>query len=124
MNFFDTAGEEKYHAVTACHYRNAKGAIIVYDVTNRESFEHVERWLNDAKQLASQDCAVLILANKTDVDGYNGERSTTRVVTTEEGVAFARENQVAFFEVSAFRNENVSEAMHVLTQRVYEQYLI
>ena len=38
LSFFDTAGEEKYHAVTACHYRKAKGAIIVYDVTNRQSF--------------------------------------------------------------------------------------
>lgn len=47
LSFFDTAGEEKYHAVTACHYRKAMGAIIVYDVTNRASFESVERWLKD-----------------------------------------------------------------------------
>ena len=49
LNIFDTAGEEKFHAVTACHYRKAKGTVIVYDVTNRESFDHLERWINDAK---------------------------------------------------------------------------
>lgn len=47
ISFFDTSGEEKYHAVTACHYRKATGALIVYDVTNRQSFENIPRWLND-----------------------------------------------------------------------------
>ena len=68
LNFFDTAGEEKYHAVTACHYRKAKGAIIVYDVSNRQSFASVERWLKDVRQLAESDCTILVLGNKTDVD--------------------------------------------------------
>ena len=80
LNFFDTAGEEKYHAVTACHYRNAKGTVIVYDVTNRQSFTHVEGWFNDAKQLAVQDCVIVVLANKTD------EAAARRAVSTEEGI--------------------------------------
>lgn len=46
---FDTAGEEKYHAVTACHYKKVKGCFIVYDVTNRESFLNLGKWLNDAR---------------------------------------------------------------------------
>lgn len=49
LNIYDTAGEEKYHAVTACHYRKAKGAVIVYDVTNRASFESLEKWLEDVR---------------------------------------------------------------------------
>ena len=47
ISFFDTAGEEKYHAVTACHYRKAMGALIVYDVTRRESFDNLQKWLKD-----------------------------------------------------------------------------
>ena len=47
LSFFDTAGEEKYHAITACHYRKAMGALLVYDVCNRESFEHLAKWLKD-----------------------------------------------------------------------------
>ena len=53
LRIFDTAGEEKYRAVTACHYHNAKGTIIVYDVTSRESFQSVQHWLSDARQLAA-----------------------------------------------------------------------
>jgi small GTP-binding protein len=68
LNIFDTAGEEKFHAVTACHYRKAKGAVIVYDVTNRESFEHLDRWLNDVRELADSDCVIMVLGNKCDVD--------------------------------------------------------
>jgi GTPase SAR1 family protein len=45
LSFFDTAGEEKYHAITACHYRKAMGALLVYDVTSRKSFEHIAKWL-------------------------------------------------------------------------------
>ena len=71
LSFFDTAGEEKYHAVTACHYRNAKGTIIVYDVTCRQSFDNVKVWLNDTQQLASKDCVILLLGNKNDIDGEN-----------------------------------------------------
>lgn len=68
ISLYDTAGEERFHAVTACHYRNAKGTIIVYDVTSRDSFEHVKRWLTDIRQLASADCVVMLLGNKTDID--------------------------------------------------------
>ncbi len=49
LSIYDTAGEEKFQAVTACHYRNAKGCIVVYDVTSRRSFENIERWLRDAR---------------------------------------------------------------------------
>mmetsp|Transcript_17157 Transcript_17157/g.16376 ORF Transcript_17157/g.16376 Transcript_17157/m.16376 type:complete len:98 (+) Transcript_17157:206-499(+) len=68
VSFFDTSGEEKYHAITACHYRKATGALIVYDVTSRLSFENLQKWLGDVKQLADPDCAIVILGNKCDVD--------------------------------------------------------
>jgi len=71
LSFFDTSGEERYHAVTACHYRNAKGTIIVYDVTNRDSFKNVEHWLKETREIASQDCQIMILGNKTDVDRFS-----------------------------------------------------
>jgi Ras-related protein Rab-1A len=74
--------------VTACHYRNAKGVIIVYDVTNRESFYNIKVWLNDAQQLASKESVKLLLGNKTDVDKYS-ERSKIRQVSFQEGYDFA-----------------------------------
>ena len=104
LSFFDTAGEEKYHAVTACHYRNAKGTIIVYDVCNRSSFENVKVWLNDTKQLATKDCVILLLGNKNDVDNTN---KSIREVSTQEGFEFAVQNNITFFEVSALENANI-----------------
>lgn len=68
LSFFDTAGEEKYHAITACHYRKAMGALLVYDVGNRQSFRNIEKWLKDVLTLAEPDCSIVLLANKIDVD--------------------------------------------------------
>jgi len=118
LSLFDTSGEERYHAVTACHYRNAKGAIIVYDVTNRESFDNVAKWLEDARQLASKDCQIMVLGNKTDVDRFsaNSRRKTSRQVSLEDGIEMAKKNQVIFYEVSAVDNINITEAMEMITK--------
>ena len=123
--FYDTAGEERYHSVTALTYRNAKGTIIVYDVTCRQSFENVERWLKDTCQLASQDCQIMILGNKTDVDRFsaNSRRNMSRQVSLEEGLALAERNKVIFYEVSAVENTNITEAMNVLANQIVDAHL-
>lgn len=102
--------------MTACHYRNAKGTIIVYDVTNRSSFENVQKWLKDTQELASDECQIMVLGNKTDVDRFsaNSRRSMQRQVALEEGIELAKRNAVIFFEVSAVDNINIIEAMTVL----------
>lgn len=102
---------------------------MVYDVTNRESFDHLERWLYDARQLASENCVIMILANKTDVDRKANEDSLritkgNRVVSTEEGFDFAKTHEVTFFEVSAMDDHNISDAMQILSSKIYEQHLI
>eukprot|EP00347_Sterkiella_histriomuscorum_P004989 403358325 len=134
LNIFDTAGEEKYHAVTACHYRKAKGAVIVYDVTSRKSFEHVDKWLQDVQQLADHDCSIVVIGNKNDIDqrkinvqtnnGQKGSISKTqqREVPTAEGIEFAKRNQVSFFEVSAFQHESISKAFNTMAERILNQY--
>lgn len=65
---YDTAGEEKYRAVTAGHYRNVKGCFIVYDVTSMDSFRNLDKWLKDARELTSENCVLMILGNKSDID--------------------------------------------------------
>jgi GTPase SAR1 family protein len=111
--------------VTALHYRNAKGTIIVYDVTNRQSFENVERWLKDTCQLASQDCQIMILGNKTDVDRFsaNSRRQMSRQVSLEEGLALAERNKVIFYEVSAVENTNIAEAINVMANQIVDAHL-
>ena len=133
LNIFDTAGEEKYQAVTACHYRKAKGAVIVYDVTNRKSFENLEKWLDDVKQLADHDCMIMVMGNKNDVDGKvdtdkirspikNDIRKMKRQVTTEEGIEIAKKNHISFFEVSALEHKDISKAFQILADQILNHY--
>ena len=99
MMIFDTAGEEKYHAVTANHYRKAKGCFIVYDVTNRQSFENVDKWLTNVRQLGDPECVIIVLGNKCDIDSVShntdmsnessfrsAKKSLLREVTLDEGL--------------------------------------
>eukprot|EP00347_Sterkiella_histriomuscorum_P008325 403345521 len=128
---FDTAGEEKYHAVTAMHFKKVKGCFIVYDVTNRESFEHVQKWLKDALDLTEQDCSIILLANKCDVDHIHEQENLNiyggvikkRQVSTEEGMDFAKTHNLQFFEVSAVMDYNIVEAFSQIGSQIMEIHL-
>ena len=61
------AGQERYRAVTSRHYRNALGALIVYDITNRKSFDHLERWIEELKDNASKYVRIILVGNKVDL---------------------------------------------------------
>ena len=67
ISFYDTAGQEKYDAITVAHYRKSMGAIVAYSVTDRSSFDNVEKWLAQVKENADPNCATILLANKCDV---------------------------------------------------------
>lgn len=76
---WDTAGQERYRAITSAYYRGAVGALLVYDVTSRSSFEAVHRWLMELQSHASQkDMIISLIGNKTDLERQ-------REVSTEEG---------------------------------------
>ena len=83
VTIFDTAGQEKYAAITRSFYRRAQGAIIVYSVTDRQSFEQVSTWIDEVRDNCCSDCAIILVANKADctVD--------CRVVKREEGAGLA-----------------------------------
>ncbi|CDW72647.1 gtp-binding protein [Stylonychia lemnae] len=125
---YDTAGEEKFHAIAALHYKKAKGCVIVYDVTNRKSFENVERWLNDARNLADQDCIIMLLGNKCDTDdktllnqsGQGRQLMNEREVSFEEGASFANINNLSFFEVSAIQKINIKESFGMLGSQIIQ----
>ena len=76
LQIWDTAGQERFRAITSAYYRGADGVVMVYDVTHRESFDHVAEWLAEVNKHASEDCCKLIIGNKSDAPG--------RAVTTEE----------------------------------------
>lgn len=79
---WDTAGQERYRAITSAYYRGAVGALLVYDITKRSTFENVERWLAELKEHADDGVVILLVGNKSDLRHI-------RAVSTEEGAAFA-----------------------------------
>jgi len=102
QQIWDTAGQERFRSVTRSYYRGAAGTILVYDVTNRESFNHVSSWLNDARALANPDIAIVLVGNKIDL-------ASEREVTFLEASRFAQENDLMFLETSALTGEGVQE---------------
>jgi len=102
LQIWDTAGQERFRSVTRSYYRGAAGAILVYDSTSRDSYNHVSSWLNDAKALANPDIAIVLVGNKIDL-------TNEREVSFLEASRFAQENDLMFLETSALTGEGVSE---------------
>ena len=103
MQIWDTAGQELFRAVTRSYYRGSHGAFIVYDITNRDSFENVPRWLTDVKSSDRSDIVCILIGNKSDLNN--------REVSREEGQKFADSYGMTFFETSAKTGENVEASM-------------
>lgn len=111
-NFWDTAGQEKFSAMTKAYYRNSHGAIIVYDITNKKSFEDVDNWIKQAKTYGGKNCALLLIGNKCDLQDK-------RAVPEEEALEKAKLNNAAFMETSAAESINVREAFYRIIKEIY-----
>eukprot|EP01066_Platyproteum_vivax_P002482 Platyproteum_vivax@DN1302_c0_g1_i1.p1 len=113
---WDTAGQERYRAITSAHYRRAVGALLVYDVTKRTSFQNVSKWLDDLKQNAEPDIVVMLVGNKVDLV----ERDPSlRAIRLEEAGRFAKEHGLLFTEASAVSSKNIKTAFEQLLQEIY-----
>ncbi|TVU07604.1 hypothetical protein EJB05_40968, partial [Eragrostis curvula] len=108
---WDTAGQERYRAVTSAYYRGALGAMLVYDITKRHTFEHVARWVDELRAHADKSIVVMLIGNKSDLSG--------RAVSTDEASAFAEEQGLFFSEASALSGENVERAFLRLLQEIH-----
>ncbi|KAK3118539.1 hypothetical protein QOZ80_9BG0701100 [Eleusine coracana subsp. coracana] len=104
IKIWDTAGQEAFRSITRAYYRGAAAAILVYDVTRRETFNHVANWWEDAKELASSNQTRMLIGNKCDLSNHR------RAVSYDEGAQFAEEHGLMFMEASAKTAQNVDEA--------------
>jgi len=102
LQIWDTAGQERFRSVTRSYYRGAAGCVLAYDITSRDSYNHLTSWLNDARALATPELVIVLVGNKIDLQ-------EEREVTFLEASRFAQENDVMFLETSAKSGENVEE---------------
>lgn len=112
---WDTAGQERYRSITSAYYKGAKGVLIVYDVSRRDSFVNVDKWISEFKMKCDEDASIMIIGNKSDL-------SENRKVSKEEASLKANTNQLAFFETSAKDNDNVELAFMTLIQEIFRKF--
>ncbi|KAL7829173.1 hypothetical protein AOLI_G00300580 [Acnodon oligacanthus] len=106
---WDTAGLERYRAITSAYYRGAVGALLVYDITKHLTYESVERWLRELYDHADPHIVVMLVGNKSDL-------AAQRTVPTEEAKSYAENKGLLFTETSALESTNVESAfLEVLT---------
>ena len=116
IQIWDTAGHEKFRTITTSYYKSAHAIIILYDITEQSSFEHIKNWMVEIEKFAKQGVLKLIVGNKKDLEDK-------RQVSKEEAEAFAKNNRVKFLEVSAKDNINIEELFFGVVKTLYERYL-
>ena len=99
---YDTAGQEKFKSLIPMYIRDANIIIVVYDITNKDSFIHTEHWANETKDLKREDAIFVLVGNKTDLE-------ENRAVSSKEAQQFANERGFLFHEVSAKTGEEIQE---------------
>ena len=113
MQIWDTAGQERFRTVVSTYFRGAHGILLLYDVTNKDSFKNLENWLIEIEKNSNQKVLKILIGNKCDL-------TEDREITTEEGQTFANRNGMEFMETSAKMNTNVTEAFETLGKLMIE----
>ncbi|KAL8970819.1 MAG: hypothetical protein Q9183_001349 [Haloplaca sp. 2 TL-2023] len=139
LSLWDTAGQDTYKSISCSYFRGASGALLVYDITRRSTFDHATEWLTDLRQIAEDGIVVILVGNKSDlassstVAQANGsashgpnerqglERENKRAVTKEEAEEWCRRNGVLkYVETSAKSGDGVEKAFLEVAERIYE----
>eukprot|EP01116_Phalansterium_solitarium_P003952 TRINITY_DN1479_c1_g1_i1.p2 TRINITY_DN1479_c1_g1~~TRINITY_DN1479_c1_g1_i1.p2 ORF type:complete len:201 (-),score=77.84 TRINITY_DN1479_c1_g1_i1:388-990(-) len=114
LQIWDTAGQESFRSITRSYYRGAHGALLVYDITRRETFNHLKGWLAEVRENSNKEMIIMLLGNKSDLEHK-------RAITYEEGKKFAQDNGLIFMETSAKTAANVDEAFLETARQIYNK---
>lgn len=134
LSLWDTAGQETYKSITRSYFRGASGALLVYDITRRSTFEHATAWLHDLRQIAEEGIVVILVGNKTDLapsstvasgmangEAQGLEADNKRAVTVDEAQEWCKRNGVmTYVETSARSGQNVEKAFLEVAERIYQ----
>jgi len=110
---WDTAGQERYRAITSAYYRGAVGALLVYDITKRQTFENVQRWLRELRDHADSNIVIMMAGNKSDLNHL-------RAVSTDDAQSLAEREGLSFLETSALEAFNVEKAFQTILFDIYQ----
>jgi small GTP-binding protein len=111
FEIWDTAGQERYHSLAPMYYRGAQAAIVVYDITNQDTFERAKNWVKELQRQATPGIVIALAGNKLDLN-------TMRSVQTDESQTYAYENGLLFMETSAKTSANVTEIFKAIAEKL------
>ena len=114
VQLWDTAGQDKFRAITRNYYKGARGIILIYDVTNVKSYENIKKWINEIKEEIAEKVTIVLIGNKID-------NEAERKISKEQGEKLASDYNVQFFEASAKTGKGVNESVFYLVQKIVEK---
>jgi Ras-related protein Rab-2A len=114
LQIWDTAGSENYRSITRSYYRAAAGAVLVYDITRRQTFDHLGEWLDEARINGNPNISVVIVGNKLDLH-------SERQVSTEEAKTWATDNGLLYLETSAKNGQGVFDTFFLGSQDILDK---
>ena len=115
VKIYDTSGQEKYNSMVSNYYKKADGIILVFDLTNKESFDSINKWIKDINDnVDSKKIKRVLVGNKIDL-------TDLRVITKEEAEEMAKSYEVKFYETSAKTNEGIGELMEGIVSEVVNE---
>ena len=112
VQIWDTAGQERYKSITSTYYKGAKGAFIVYDITRKNTFVNIDKWIGDLKNNGDENMIVYLVGNKSDLNDM-------REVRKDEAMTKSEKYNIAFSETSALYGDNIHKIFKDLMEKVY-----
>ena len=113
LQIWDTAGQERFRTITSAYYRGADAIVLVYDCTDRESFDHIDSWLQEVNKYSNENTVKVLIGNKSD-------KSEERKITEEDGKAKADSVGLSFIETSAKDASHIEEAFLMISRKLVE----
>jgi len=119
IQIWDTAGQESFISITRSYYKNCVCAMVVYDITNSDSFQHVRNWIEDIREHSPQTVLIFLIGNKIDLE-------EKRVISYDEGNEFAIKNGIFFYETSAKTGVGIEDvflnSVKEISKKIKENY--
>ena len=113
VQLWDTAGQDKFRAITRNYYKGARGIILMYDITNIKSYDNIKKWINEIKDEISNEVTIILIGNKID-------NEKERKISKEQGEQLAKDYNVAFFETSAKNGQGINESVLYLIKKLID----